>query len=1376
MKQLVYNKIKERGISLIVLVVTVIAAIILISAVLLSLDKNDPRKGATENVFKSDFRTLQEELVIKKTEMKQENSKADINVNVSYDDEEELKKWISSIDTSILNGIVEICNGDLVFVDKGMSEEEKLWAKEMAAVIDSCEDYSQKRGGFYFKGYASGEEVASYTWTNQDVSIEVDESQAQDIRTKYDSYIYSIDSSEYKEYEAAFLVSTEDGTTRISKIKGVAKSSSDTEISPIDFVEDFVVKIDKVSPTAPNITVEKSGNDFLVTLSGANDEDSGINSVFYSLDRGNTWQIYQSAFMVGSEVTEVWSKSKDNAGNETPASKYEKVTLKRDELTVDVKVTYPETNIYKEGTVVRIEATFNGQKPMTAPALNLSFENGTKREAQAVSSTGNKIIYNYTIQEGDNGSLEIENNKYYEKDVVLKGSVITADTTKPELKFIEGKFNDSSKEDAIITSENDEVTLEFSAQDTNINESYLKEEDISLLLDGKEINTLNKVLKTTKEKGKVKFILELTGFTSESGKVSLKIPANKINDKALDDYNWNDEEILETNYIIETKIDTESPEITYIEMTSNNTIGGEKFAKNADRIELKVKFSENLGQVPNILIAGREANLISSAPGASEYIATMVIPTGEVNLEEGYLGYTISGYKDLTGNLGETITKETKTEKPNSVDDTVLYDRTMPEAQATFEYYKKNGTKIEDLTKTNGYAYKAKFNKFNVSDSLSGIYKKQYQWSNSFVVPQDNWIDITTEDTIPEKVETGIYYLHMKVIDNCGNIYTTYKEIKIDRSAPKIPNIVVVSGTKAEDTEWYVSDVELGFENNSLPTDENSGVASTNWTNKTLTKTGKATVTVIDNVGNTATLSSSNISIDLSTIKLKTTISLKQSDSTYKDIETTYDEKYVHEGWINNEMRITVEPEGLPEGVSVIKYQYQVNEPGNYQEVLEYREGLEETEKSSISIIEDGKRKIKIIVTTSSGRTAQVEVFANKDSKAPIITFNREFFDIDKKSLGTMGVDDRNIGYSAKLDVTTADSGSGVKSTQYAWSDQETALPTTGWTTTKPNDNMKTTNGRYFLWVKVEDYAGNVYSSYRCIRIDKTSPTVTINVTYKNKAGNSINTSNTSEYCYSADYTVTATDEPNPDANSGVAKIEYRIDNGSWSTKKPNIPATTGTHTLEVRVTDKVGNVTSAPKKTIKIDRTAPEVSFPASNVTSDSSTSISAEVTGLDQNSKVAKIEYYSNGTLQRTYESNPIKKSVTHTHTLSNLTLNTKYTLYVKVYDSVGNSATSSSVEKYVYCNHRFGSYKNSVKGLYTNWVIGKYTFSGKWTCFGVTNNPQHKHQATIGEKAYLVRCINCGKTRKELIELGDIDSGMTLWCPSGNSDGIDGKEYSL
>ena len=69
-------KVKEKrpnslhGISLILLVITLVVSAILMATIILNLEKNDPRETATENVFKSDFRTLQDELEMKKVEAK----------------------------------------------------------------------------------------------------------------------------------------------------------------------------------------------------------------------------------------------------------------------------------------------------------------------------------------------------------------------------------------------------------------------------------------------------------------------------------------------------------------------------------------------------------------------------------------------------------------------------------------------------------------------------------------------------------------------------------------------------------------------------------------------------------------------------------------------------------------------------------------------------------------------------------------------------------------------------------------------------------------------------------------------------------------------------------------------------------------------------------------------------------------------------------------------------------------------------------------------------------------------------------------------------------------------------------------------------------
>lgn len=1360
MKQLVDNKMKNRGISLIVLVITIIVAVILISAVLLSLDKNDPRKGASENVFKSDFRTLQEELAMKKTEMKQEDSKANINVNVSYDNEEELKKWINSIDKSILNGIVEICNGDLVFIDKGMSDEEKTWAKEIAAVVDSCDDYSPKRGGFYFKGSTGSQEIESYTWTNQDVSIRVDDTYAQDLKAKYNNYIYSIDSSDYMNYTSAFTISTASNTTRIAKIKGVAKSSSDSTLEPIDFVEDYVVKIDKIAPTAPDIITGKIGSEIQITLSGAQDADSGINSVYYSTDYGASWKKYDAAIMIEDNVKEVWSKARDNAGNETPSGNYGKVIVRTD-TAVDVRVTSPDTNIYKAGSIINIEAVFTGQKPLAAPTLNINFGNGTTRTATAVNSSSNKIVYNYTIQDGDNGSLAIVNNRYYDRDVVLGGNRITADTIKPELSFVTGKYNGNSQ-NAVVTDTNDKVTIEFKATDLNINTSYLKAEDITLMLNGNEVNTLQKTLTTSTSGNTINFILTLTGFTSESGKVSIKVPERKINDKALTDYNWNDEKTIETNYTIETKIDKENPKVTSVEMTSNNTTGGEKFAKNSDVIKLKVKFSENLGTVPTILIAGRETTLVSSATGASEYTATMTIPSGETNLEEGYLGYTISGYKDLTGNLGDTVTKNTVTSKPDNINDTVLYDRTNPLADASFNYYYKSGGVINNVSNTNGYAYRVTLKEFNISDALSGINSKQYQWSTGTSTPTGNWTNIVGNQ-IPEQTTTGTYYLHIKVVDNSGNTFTTYKEVKIDRTAPVIPDIVVVSGTYSGN--WYTSDVKVGFKDSASPSDPHSGVSSVNWSpsDLTLTQTGKASVTVVDNVGNMSSKSSETIMIDPSNPKLNVSVYKVTNGSTLTQIMGGTSSKYVYPNWVNTDIKVKVSVQDLGDGVSISSIKYQINSANNYTSDTSY--GAPVSLNSSASsweqdIKDGGKRKIKFIATTTSGKTMQTEVLVDIDKKAPTIVFNST---MRNKNGGYLGGNE-TWGYSGTVYPTPLDDESGIESTKYVWT-TSTALPNSGWQDTKPAE--PTTTGTYYLHVKVKDKAGNVKDDYVKFRIDRTDPTASLSVTYKNKSGSSINTNDTNGYCYSATYTASKSD-----ANSGVAKTEYKLNSGTWSTTRPSVPTTTGKNTLYVRVTDNVGNESAEVSKDINIDRTAPTMSYSWTKSVAKSTRTITLSGIG-DKHSGVdtKKYEYYLASDVKTKNDrglwitglkdSDYKKKSATSKTTYSfSMTKGKLYSVKIRVYDKLGNYIERSGLKYgdlnfYGPCNHKFGTYKGQYSG---NWKIEKYYFTEKWLCSadGIYHTSGYDNDGV-----YRV-CINCGVPAAYLRKIGNETVDFTMWHP--------------
>lgn len=637
-----------RGISLIALIVTIVVTIILLSVVLISIDKNNPRKGATEDVFKSDFRALEEELAMKKAEVKQQDLSADINVTVEYNDEEELKTWISSIDKSILNGVVQICNGELVFVDKGLSEDERKWAEEVGALVDSCEEYTEKRGGFYFIGNVQGNNIESYTWTNQDVTISVDTSYAEDIRDEYNSYIYSIDSGSYNNYSGPFLVSANKNTSKTARIKGVAKSSNLTNES-IDFMEDYVVKIDKINPTAPDIIKSEYGDKYEIVLSGAKDADSGIARTEYSLDKGNTWITYNSPITIDTAVDTVYSRAWDVAGNVTSEDEYKTLKVNVSALS-SIEVTSPQTGMYKAGTKVTIEAKFTGGTPSVNPALNLAFGSGSARAAQATNRTSSVISYEYVITDGDNGVMEIASETYNGKsNQKLGGYTITADTIKPALSYVGATINGETR-DLVIDNASDKVTISFKATDLNINQSTLASDDVKLLVNGREVSTLSKTFKASEIKDQsINYELTLTNFKNESGNYSIIVPAGKVSDKAL---NYNDEydSSMETTIPVVVNIDNDKPEITKVEMTSNNAVGGSKHAKNSNKVTLKVNFNEVLGTVPSIKIGGRNATLKSSATGKAEYEAYIEIPSGEVSLTEGWLGYSISGYKDASGN------------------------------------------------------------------------------------------------------------------------------------------------------------------------------------------------------------------------------------------------------------------------------------------------------------------------------------------------------------------------------------------------------------------------------------------------------------------------------------------------------------------------------------------------------------------------------------------------------------------------------------------------------------------------------------------------------------------------------------------------------
>lgn len=96
---------------------------------------------------------------------------------------------------------------------------------------------------------------------------------------------------------------------------------------------------------------------------------------------------------------------------------------------------------------------------------------------------------------------------------------------------------------------------------------------------------------------------------------------------------------------------------------------------------------------------------------------------------------------------------------------------------------------------------------------------------------------------------------------------------------------------------------------------------------------------------------------------------------------------------------------------------------------------------------DDGKRKIKFIATTTSGKTLETEVFVDIDKQEPNVYFALTMLSKSGSYLGSSG-----WGYYGKISTTISEAQSGVKSVQYSWT-SSASIPSSGWTTATPKSN-----------------------------------------------------------------------------------------------------------------------------------------------------------------------------------------------------------------------------------------------------------------------------------------------------------------------------------
>ena len=117
----------KKGISLIVLVITIIVIIILAVAVILSIANNNPIENAKEARFKSDVRTMQEELEMLKASNYAKNNGASCN-----DPETGNQPAIGDLNSATnYQEKFTISNGELKYLSSKLTVTEQNWAKEI---------------------------------------------------------------------------------------------------------------------------------------------------------------------------------------------------------------------------------------------------------------------------------------------------------------------------------------------------------------------------------------------------------------------------------------------------------------------------------------------------------------------------------------------------------------------------------------------------------------------------------------------------------------------------------------------------------------------------------------------------------------------------------------------------------------------------------------------------------------------------------------------------------------------------------------------------------------------------------------------------------------------------------------------------------------------------------------------------------------------------------------------------------------------------------------------------------------------------------------------------------------------------------------------
>lgn len=209
----------------------------------------------------------------------------------------------------------------------------------------------------------------------------------------------------------------------------------------------------------------------------------------------------------------------------------------------------------------------------------------------------------------------------------------------------------------------------------------------------------------------------------------------------------------------------------------------------------------------------------------------------------------------------------------------------------------------------------------------------------------------------------------------------------------------------------------------------------------------------------------------------------------------------------------------------------------------------------------DGIHTIQYRVTDNAGNVTETAIQEIKvDTITPVINIS---------TTGTLGSNNWYVSNVA-INATSSDTTSGIVNFEMNLNDM-------GWTTFDLQP-VTLTDGIHSVQYRATDNASNTYTTTtQEIKVDTTTPNLSL-ATTGTKGQNDWYVTQTS-------VTPTSTD-----SGSGIASIEYKINNGIFNLYISPLQFTDGINSYQFQLTDQAGNITITPPISLKVDTIAPAI------------------------------------------------------------------------------------------------------------------------------------------------------------------------------------------